>query len=135
MKKSDPITVTQDIEIDLSKWAITLKDRSRDRMKIQVKLSKIEAQAFKNFAEVVKPDEISDNDFVKSIFKLGLEEMETRLMKAVEKHAEENNIDMQTLQKDAGYDSVEEMVADAAISNLKAEEAPTDDEGENAQEA
>ena len=83
-------------------------------MKLQIKLSKLEAQAFKNFAEVVKPDEISDADFLKSVFKIGLEEMENRLMSAVEKHAEANDIDLESLRKDGEYNSVNEMVADAA---------------------
>ena len=82
-------------------------------MKIQIKLDKVEAQAFKNFAEVVRPDEISDADFVKSIFKLGLEEMENRLMKAVEKHAEENNIDMDALRTATDEETIQEILGDA----------------------
>tara|TARA_R100000152_G_C6777555_1_gene207505 strand:+ start:1407 stop:1763 length:357 start_codon:yes stop_codon:yes gene_type:complete len=102
------------IDINLSDWSIKLKERTRSRMKLQIKLNQIEAQAFKNFAEVVKPDEISDEDFLKSIFKMGLETMESKLMSAVEKHAEENNIDLESLRDEAGYDSIEELVAESA---------------------
>jgi len=106
------------IDINLSDWSITLQERRRDRMKLQIKLNKIEALAFKNFAEVVKPDEISDEDFLKSVFKMGLEEMESRLMNAVEKHAEEHNIDLESLKEgvNATQHSEEEMVADNATS-------------------
>ena len=103
MSKTD----AQKIKIDLSDWSINLQKRSRDRMKLQIKLNKLEAQAFKNFAEVVKPDEISDEDFLKSVFKMGLEEMENRLMSAVEKHAEEHNIDMASLRNQTPGEGVE----------------------------
>lgn len=114
METPHPDKQRQDIQIDLSSWSINLQERKRDRMKLQIKLNKIEAQAYKNFAEVVKPDEISDADFLKSVFKIGLEEMENRLMTAVEEHAEKNNIDLEKLRKDAEYDTTREMVADTA---------------------
>ena len=63
-------------------------------MKLQIKLSKEEAQAFKNFTEMVKPPEIDEADFLRGIFKIGVETMEMKLMEAVQKHAEENNIDL-----------------------------------------
>ena len=63
-------------------------------MKLQIKLGKEEALAFKNFTEMVKPPEIDEHDFLKGIFKIGIETMEMRLMEAIKEHAEENNIDL-----------------------------------------
>ena len=63
-------------------------------MKLQVKLSKEEATAFKNFTEMVKPPDISDDDFLKGIFKIGVETMEAKLLEAVQRHAEENDLDL-----------------------------------------
>ena len=100
MTKTNEVHTPTTVDINLADWSVELRERTRNRMKLQIKLNKIEAQAFKNFAEVVKPDEISSEDFLKSIFKIGLEEMENRLMSAVEKHAEDNNIDMNALKKD-----------------------------------
>ena len=114
MDKTKTVEVKEEINLNLTDWSFKLQERTRDRMKLQIKLNKVEAQAFKNFAEVVKPDEISDADFLKSVFKIGLEEMENRLMSAVEKHAEENDIDLESLRKDGEYKSVDEMVVDAA---------------------
>ena len=57
------------IDFNFDDWRITPQERTRDRMKLQVKLSKIEAQAFKNFMETVKPGEVSENDFMKAIFR------------------------------------------------------------------
>ena len=116
MGKTKTVEVKEEINLNLSDWSFKLQERTRNRMKLQIKLSKVEAQAFKNFAEVVKPDEVSDADFLKSVFKIGLEEMENRLMSAVEKHAEENDIDLDALRINAEHDTLEEMVVDAATS-------------------
>ena len=37
------------IKLDVDKWKIRVDERSKDRMKLQIKLSKDEAIAFKNF--------------------------------------------------------------------------------------
>jgi len=66
-------------------------------MKLQIKLSKEEAQAFKNFTEMVKPPEINESDFLKGIFKIGVETMEIKLMEAVQRHAEENDLDLSSV--------------------------------------
>lgn len=78
------------IKLDLSEWKIKLTERSRDRMKLQVKLSKDEAIAFKNFADICKPDEISDDDFLKSVFLTGIDSMNKQLAEMVQKYAKEN---------------------------------------------
>ena len=84
----------ENIALDFGAWNIKLQDRTRDRMKLQVKLSKEEALAFKNFMGMVKPPDLGDQDFLKGIFKLGVETMEQKLMEAVKKHAEDNDMDL-----------------------------------------
>jgi len=69
-------------------------------MKLQVKLNKEEAQAFKNFMEMVKPPEVPEDDFLKGIFKIGIETMEEKLMLALKEHAEKNDIDLDQAVKD-----------------------------------
>ena len=128
MDKTKTVEVKEEINLNLADWSFKLQERRRNRMKLQIKLSKLEAQAFKNFAEVVKPDEISDADFLKSVFKIGLEEMESRLMSAVEKHAEENDIDLESLKKDGEYKSVDEMVVDAARNPIDSDADDTENE-------
>ena len=112
MDKTKTVEVKEEINLNLAEWSFKLQERTRNRMKLQIKLNKVEAQAFKNFAEVVKPDEISDADFLKSVFKIGLEEMENRLMSAVEKHAEENDIDLDELRKRTSAESIIQMDSD-----------------------
>jgi Zn-dependent M16 (insulinase) family peptidase len=81
---------TSAIDFNFNDWSITPKERTRDRMKLQVKLSKIEAQAFKNFMDTVKPTEVSEDDFMKAIFRVGMEEMERKLVEAAQEYVEEH---------------------------------------------
>ncbi len=87
-------------------------------MKLNVKLSKEEGLAFKNFSEMVKPPEISDDDFLKGIFKIGIETMEARLMEAVQKHADDNNINLEEMREAAEKsETVSETEAEATTED------------------
>ena len=81
---------TTNIKLDVSQWRIRVDERSRNRMKLQIKLSKDEATAFKNFADVCKPEEISDDDFLKTVFITGIEALNRQLAEMVSKYAAEN---------------------------------------------
>ena len=59
-------------------------------MKLQIKLSKDEAQAFKNFSDVCKPGEITDDEFIKTVFITGIESLNQQLSEMVQKYAAEN---------------------------------------------
>ena len=59
-------------------------------MRIQINLSKDEAIAYKNFAEVCKPLDISDSVFMKTVFLTGIESMNKELAELVKKYAKEN---------------------------------------------
>lgn len=78
------------IVFDFDSWTITAQERTRDRMKLTVKLSKVEAEAFKNFMETVKPEQVSEDDFLKVIFRMGVEKMETDLMEQTRSFVEQN---------------------------------------------
>jgi len=97
------------ITLKFDSWQITLKDRKRNRMKLQIKFSKDEALAIKNFMKMVKPPEIGQDDFLRGVFKLGIETMEMKLMEAVQEHMEENNIDPSAM----GLSEVSEDVQDS----------------------
>jgi len=64
---------------NVSEWSVKVLNRTKDRMKITFKLSKDEAAAYQSFQNQTKPDEISEDRFVKSIFFLGLSTLETNL--------------------------------------------------------
>ncbi len=78
------------IKLDVSKWRIRIDERSKNRMKLQIKLSKDEAQAFKNFTDVCKPGEITDDEFIKPVFITGIEALNQQLSEMVQKYAAEN---------------------------------------------
>jgi hypothetical protein len=78
------------IKLDVSQWRIRIDERSKNRMKLQVKLSKDEAIAYKNFADVCKPQEITDEDFIKTVFVTGIESLNKQLSDMVQKYALEN---------------------------------------------
>jgi hypothetical protein len=67
-----------------SNWKIQTEERSRGRMKLTIKLSKDEAQGFKNWADVVKPPEIPQEEFLKQIFFNGIEHLNDKLQKVSE---------------------------------------------------
>lgn len=80
----------ENIKIDTSKWDIRVEQRKRNRMKLIIKLSKDEALAYKNFAEVCKPQEVTDADFMKTVFLTGIEALNKQLAEMVQKYAAEN---------------------------------------------
>jgi len=76
-------------------WKIKVTDRSKNRMKFQLKLNQDESEAFKNFSNSVKPDEIGMEDFVRSIFFAGIRTLEEQLTSNLVKHIEENREDFE----------------------------------------
>ena len=59
-------------------------------MKFQLKLNQEEAEAFRNFANSVKPEEISMGDFVRSLFFNGVRALEQELTTNMVQHMEAN---------------------------------------------
>ena len=60
-------------KINIKDWNVKLTERSRGRMKLQIKLSKEESEAFKNFAEMTKPNDVDMDQFIKAMFLTGIE--------------------------------------------------------------
>ena len=83
-------TLPDKIKFDFDSWNIKITERRRNRMKLQIKLDKDQALAFKNFTTVCKPEEVSDNDFIKTIFLTGVEAMNKELAELVKEYAKEN---------------------------------------------
>ena len=67
------------IKIDVNNWNIKVRERRNNRMRLQINLSKDEAVAYKNFADVCKPEDITDSDFMKTVFITGVEAMNKQL--------------------------------------------------------
>ena len=73
------------VSLSLKDTKIKLTERSRGRMKIQIKFSKEEAEGFKNFCKL-KPPELGDEDFYKQVFFAGCNTMTEQIRTLVEQH-------------------------------------------------
>lgn len=60
----------QKVTVNFDNAKIKVEERSRGRMKITIKLSREEAEGFKNFSSM-KPEEVSEEQFHKHIFFVG----------------------------------------------------------------
>lgn len=58
---------------------ITLTERSRNRMKLTIKLGAEEAEGFRNFMSVTRPEEVSEEEYLRSLFFHGIERLKEQL--------------------------------------------------------
>ena len=113
--------MTQDLKFEFhpEEWKIKTIERSRRRMKFQVKLNQEEAEAFTNFANSVKPDNVQMNDFVRSIFFAGIRSIEESITSNLVKHMEENRSDYEasgfTFDEEGNLTGVDEEAAEGSI--------------------
>jgi hypothetical protein len=73
------------VSLRLEDTKFKLVERSRGRMKIQIKFSKEEAEGFKNFCKL-KPPELDDETFFKQIFFAGCNAMTEQIQSLVQAH-------------------------------------------------
>lgn len=109
---------TGSIKLNIDSWKIKLQERSRNRMKLQFKLSKEEAEAFKNFTEVCKPNDISDDQWLKTIMFMGVEAANNRLSEMVQQYAKENKEDLAS----SGITVIEDEDGNVELKDADAEE-------------
>ena len=77
-----------EVALDIESWNIKLIPRKRNRMKLLIKLNKEESEAYKTFSSTVKPEGISDDQFIKSIFFYGIETLNKSFVDMVQNLAE-----------------------------------------------
>ena len=82
------------VSLKLDDTKIKLVERSRGRMKIQIKFSKEEAQGFKNFCKL-KPPELDDESFYKQIFFAGCNVMTEQIQALVQAHKDSQELEIQ----------------------------------------
>ena len=58
-------------------------------MKLQIKLDKEQSEAFKNFCETLKPQEASQEEWLKLIFFTGIERINAQVYEMAQEMAEE----------------------------------------------
>lgn len=88
-------------------------------MKLQFKLSKEEAEAFKNFTEVCKPNDISDDQWLKTIMFMGVEAANNRLSEMVQQYAKDNKDELEA----SGITVLEDNEGNVSLQDSEAPEA------------
>ena len=81
------------LKLNFRNWKVKIVERSRGRMKFQLKLNQEEAEAFRNFVNTVKPENIELEEFIRSIFFRGVQSLEQQITQDLVKHMEENRSD------------------------------------------
>ena len=74
-------------------WKFKTVNRTKNRMRFQIKLDQENAESFRNFANQVKPPQISMDDFVAGIFFKGVRALEEELTAKAIQHMAENRED------------------------------------------
>lgn len=93
--------------ISVSKTRLTRK--TRGAMKVQFNLTKEEAEAFSNFFNAVNVNGLSETDFSKSAFIIGLQAMEASIMNEMKRRLEEQNGDVEIVEEsEDGNEDTEE---------------------------
>lgn len=83
-------TGKEGIKTNFKNWKIRIDERSRGRMKFMIKLSKEEAEAFKNFKEIVQPEDMDDADFLRNMFFTGWNALNQDLARIAKEYKEKN---------------------------------------------
>jgi hypothetical protein len=96
------------IKLNVSDWKFSLDERSRGRMKLTIKLSKEEAEGFKNWSEHVKPDNLNVEEFSKQVFFNGIEFLNLKLQDVAKKILEDENLRQQLEASGFSLSSLEE---------------------------
>ena len=72
------------IKVDFNKSNLQIEESKRGRMKVTFKMSKEEAEGFKNFMEMVKPPDVPDDTFYKHVFFAGCRALNDELKQLFE---------------------------------------------------
>jgi len=81
------------VSFNLDNAKVKITERSKGRMKIAIKFSKEEAEAFKNFTKI-KPPGLPDDLFYKQIFFAGCNAMTAQIEELIEQHRDKLDADM-----------------------------------------
>ena len=60
-------------------------------MKLQIKLSKEQSEAFKNFSETLKPEAATDEQWLQMVFFTGCETINTKVYEMAQEYAEKES--------------------------------------------
>ena len=76
--------------VDPTSWRVKTEERSRGRMKITIKLNREETISWRNFIDMIKPDELSEGEFTKAMFLTGVQKTNEELSARAKEYFEQN---------------------------------------------
>lgn len=79
LNEEEEVTDSLDQELKPDTWGVKISHRNRNRMKITFKLNQDESAAFTSFENATRPENLSQEHFIKSIFFLGLTTLENNV--------------------------------------------------------
>lgn len=85
---------------------VKLTERSKGRLKFQIKLSKDEAEAFNNYSKVFKDPKMPMDEFVRVIFFTGMTSLNDQVVERVKQQMEEKKGELE----EVGVDAHQEVV-------------------------
>lgn len=109
------------LNINISNWKIRQSFKKGEKMRLIINLDKQESEAFVNFKKAIKPEGINDDQFIKVIFRHGLEKMNLDIQNLARKYALDNKEDL------AASGIVVTEMEDGTISITSSEEPETDE--------
>ena len=78
------------VTLSFDNATVKIKEQNRGRMKIVIKLDKPESEGYINFKNSVLPSGASEDEFIKTVFFMGLEQFHKNAMTMLNKYVEEN---------------------------------------------
>lgn len=84
------------------------------RMKVTLKFNKDEAEGFNNFCKLAKPENISQDNFVKFLFYKGVEALQKDLVKSLEDYKDKHPDEYQKIQQELA--SIEKQSQEGSVT-------------------
>jgi len=89
-----PVKGKEILNLSLKNSKVRIREKTKNgeirKMKIHIDLSKEESEGYKSFMELVKPDELNEQEFVKIIFLKGVEAVNQQLSAEAKKYFEQH---------------------------------------------
>jgi len=98
---------------------ITYTERSRNRLKFQIKFKEEEAVAFKNYAKVFKDPKMPMDDFIRVVFFTGMEALNAQVVSKVKAEMKEQADGLENIGVDGAHEEVVEGEAPSEIPGIK----------------
>ena len=115
------------VSVNLDNTKFKLIERSRGRMKIQIKFSKEEAEGFKNFS-MIKPEQLDDETFYKQIFFAGCNSMTEQIQSMMKEREAELSAQKEADRLNKKYPDPDPSTPPESFISLPPEASPEDEQ-------